>query len=50
MELVDQLLALAQRKPDEFYSLLESLSKLIEEGDAQRLLDLINAKLGPPAA
>jgi len=47
-ELTDQLLALAARKPDEFYGMLDSISQLIQNGELPRLLDLIQTKLGPP--
>ena len=46
-ELVDQLLALAQRKPAEFYGLIDSISQLVENGEIPRLLELIRTKLGP---
>jgi hypothetical protein len=45
MELVDQLLALAQRRPDEFYRLVESVSQLIENGEVPHLLDLMQKNL-----
>ncbi len=47
MQLVDQLLAFARRDPDGFYRVIESLGGLVEQGDVQALLDLIDSKLGP---
>jgi hypothetical protein len=46
-ELVDQLMALAQRQPDAFYKLIEATSALVEGGEIPRLLELVQSKLGP---
>ncbi len=49
MELIDQLLILAKRKPNDLHHLLISLSRLIENGEIPKFLDVIQNSLTPAA-